>query len=145
MMLIQSLLIHYVGVEQWSRAYCPVQPYQLLTTNIAESLNSCIRHACKLPICSLLEFLHNLLQRWFCDKHDLAESRVHRLTESAATHVEHSSNLSQYMQVRPVDNLIYKIKDEMSQYTGSLMDRTCTCRHFQMDLLPCSHAVAAIR
>lgn len=120
MMLIQSLLIHYVGVEQWSRAYCPVQPYQLLTTNIAESLNSCIRH-------------------------DLAESRVHRLTESAATHVEHSSNLSQYMQVRPVDNLIYKIKDEMSQYTGSLMDRTCICRHFQMDLLPCSHAVAAIR
>ena len=32
-------------VRKWSRAYCPVRRYDLMTTNIAESMNSILRHA----------------------------------------------------------------------------------------------------
>ena len=37
-------------VHKWSRAYCPVRRYDLMTTNIAKSMNSTLRHARKLLI-----------------------------------------------------------------------------------------------
>ena len=42
-------------VCKWSRAYCPVRQYDLMTTNIVESMNSALRHACKLLITQLMK------------------------------------------------------------------------------------------
>ena len=36
-------------VCKWCRAYCPIRRYDLMTTNIVESMNSTLRHARKLP------------------------------------------------------------------------------------------------
>ena len=52
-------------VRKWSRVYCPVQRYDLMTTNIAKSMNSALRHARKLPITSLMESIRAMLQKWF--------------------------------------------------------------------------------
>ena len=45
------------NVRKWSRAYCPVRRYDLMTTNIAELMNSALRHTCKLSITPLMENL----------------------------------------------------------------------------------------
>ena len=50
-------------VRKWSRAYCPVRRYDLMTTNIAESMNSTLRHARKLLIIPLMESIHAMLQK----------------------------------------------------------------------------------
>ena len=67
-------------VRKWSRAYCPVRQYDLMTINIAESMNSTLRHACKLPITPLIEFIHAMLQKWFHDKRILIERTATLLT-----------------------------------------------------------------
>ena len=48
-------------VCKWSRAYCPVRRYDLMTTNIVESMNSALKHARKLPITPLMESIHAML------------------------------------------------------------------------------------
>ena len=51
-------------VHKWSRAYCLVRRCDLMTTNIAESMNSALRHARKLPITPLMESIRAMLQKW---------------------------------------------------------------------------------
>ena len=48
-------------VRKWSHAYCPVRQYDLMTTNITESMNSALRHARKLPITSFMESIRAML------------------------------------------------------------------------------------
>ena len=50
-------------VRKWSCAYCLVRRYDLMTTNIAKSMNSALRHARKLPITPFMESIHALLQK----------------------------------------------------------------------------------
>ena len=48
-------------VRKWSRTYCLVRRYDLMTTNIAESMNSALRHTRKLSITLLIESIHAML------------------------------------------------------------------------------------
>ena len=60
-------------VHKWSHAYCLVRQYDLMTTNIAESMNSALRHAHKLPITPLMESIRAMLQKWFHNRRIFAE------------------------------------------------------------------------
>ncbi|TYK24382.1 protein FAR-RED ELONGATED HYPOCOTYL 3-like [Cucumis melo var. makuwa] len=44
-----------IGFAKWSRAYSPRRRYNVMTTNISESLNSAMPKARELPICLMLE------------------------------------------------------------------------------------------
>ncbi|KAA0060373.1 protein FAR1-RELATED SEQUENCE 3-like [Cucumis melo var. makuwa] len=44
-----------IGFAKWSCAYSPRRRYNVMTTNISESLNSAMLKARELPICSMLE------------------------------------------------------------------------------------------
>ena len=50
-------------VRKWSRAYCPIRRYDLMITNIVESMNLALRHARKLPITPLMESIRAMLQK----------------------------------------------------------------------------------
>ncbi|KAA0037331.1 MuDRA-like transposase [Cucumis melo var. makuwa] len=54
-----------VGIARWSRVHCPGRRYNMMTTNIAESMNSILKEPRDLPIASFLENVRALLQRWF--------------------------------------------------------------------------------
>ena len=50
-------------VRKWSCACCSVRRYDLMTTNIVESMNSALRHARKLSITPLMESIRAMLQK----------------------------------------------------------------------------------
>ena len=43
--------------HKWSRAYSPIRRYWLMTSNIAKSMNNVLRHARKLLVTTLVEFI----------------------------------------------------------------------------------------
>ena len=47
--------------------------------------------------------------------------------------------------MHPVDNFIYQVKGEQKYRFMNLIERTCTFRRFDLDLLPCAHVAAVIR
>ena len=44
-----------------------------------------------------------------------------------------------------MDNSVYHVKGGTKDRVVNLTDKTCTCRRFNLDLIPYSHACAAIR
>ena len=65
-----------------------VQRYSLITTNIAESMNSTLRHAYKLPITPLVEFIRAMMHGRFYDKRNVVERLETILTKRASVHVK---------------------------------------------------------
>ncbi|KAA0062580.1 MuDRA-like transposase [Cucumis melo var. makuwa] len=86
-----------VGIARWSRVHCPGRRYNMMTINIAESMNSILKEPRDLPIASFLENVRALLQH--LDKEEVV----------------------------------------------NLQTKECTCKEFQAEQLPCSHAIAAAR
>ncbi|KAK4837032.1 hypothetical protein QYF36_002259 [Acer negundo] len=50
---------------RWSRAYCSVRHYRGMTSNIVECMNNCLRYARQLPITTLVEYIRDMMQKWF--------------------------------------------------------------------------------
>ncbi|KAK2637503.1 hypothetical protein Ddye_032295 [Dipteronia dyeriana] len=69
-----------VGPERWSRAYSPVRGYRLMTSSIAKSMNSCLVHARQMPITTMIEFIRDMLQKWFYKHRTKAEKTQTQLT-----------------------------------------------------------------
>ena len=58
-------------VRKWARAHFKGDRYNLLTSNIAESINRALSGARSLPIVHLLESIRLMMTRWFATrKHD---------------------------------------------------------------------------
>ena len=51
----------------------------MMTSNIAESLNSAIKNARELPITTLLEYLRGLMQEWTSTNKNIALSTFRKL------------------------------------------------------------------
>lgn len=65
-------IIDNLDKAKWSRAYFPGDRYSIMTSNSAESLNAITRHARKLPICMLLEFMRATTQKWYHERRKIA-------------------------------------------------------------------------
>ena len=71
-----------IGFAKWSRAYSPRRRYNVMTTNISESLNSAMLKAKELPICSMLEVLRMMLQIWFFERRNEVDYQVTNFTKT---------------------------------------------------------------
>ncbi|XP_017980995.1 PREDICTED: uncharacterized protein LOC108663021 [Theobroma cacao] len=59
-----------IGPQRWAVACSSVRRYQMMTSNIAEYVNSCLKHARQMPITVLIEFIIDMFQRWFHDRYE---------------------------------------------------------------------------
>ncbi|KAK2644974.1 hypothetical protein Ddye_020169, partial [Dipteronia dyeriana] len=72
-----------VGPHRWSRAYCPVRRYGGMTSNIVERMNNCLRYARQLPITTLVEYVRDMMQKWFHERRDAASRNTTQLSRWA--------------------------------------------------------------
>ncbi|KAA0053232.1 MuDRA-like transposase [Cucumis melo var. makuwa] len=49
------------------------------------------------------------------------------------------------MKVNPIDCYQFYVKDLDKEEVVNLQTKECTCKEFQVEQLPCSHAIAAVR
>ncbi|XP_075076702.1 uncharacterized protein LOC142163328 [Nicotiana tabacum] len=59
--------------ERWARSCSPQRRYDMLTTNIVESMNSVLLEARELPILRMMDFIQVKLQHWFYERRNKAE------------------------------------------------------------------------
>ncbi|KAK2642791.1 hypothetical protein Ddye_024554 [Dipteronia dyeriana] len=133
------------GQHKWSRVHCPDRRYRVMTTNAAECINSCLKFSRQLPMLTLAEFIRNMLQRWFHDRHRAAQFMRHQLTNTVHLVILKRVDKYNFMTVNPVDWNIFSVKLAGKKWTVDLALMTCTCNKFQMDLLLCSLPLAAVR
>ncbi|KAI5351233.1 hypothetical protein L3X38_004124 [Prunus dulcis] len=134
------------GLHKWSRAHMDGRRYNVMTTNIAESINPVLRFARMLPMVHLIDEIINLLVKWFSKRCDFAlkcsstlcpdfgEKKLRRRLECASR-----------MNVVKLNHVEYNVVDGDMDGHVHLTNNTCSCKKFQLEQLPCKHVVAVCR
>ncbi|KAK2656209.1 hypothetical protein Ddye_009261 [Dipteronia dyeriana] len=133
------------GTHRWSRAYYPVRRYGRMTSNIVECMNNCLQYARQLPITTLVEYVRDMMHKWFHERLDAASRNTTQLSRWATEKLTKKNETSHKYMVRPIDHVNFNVKDGEKDDLVNISEKTCPCKQFQNDLLPCSHALAAIR
>ncbi|KAH6767415.1 hypothetical protein C2S52_018398 [Perilla frutescens var. hirtella] len=129
---------------RWAQCKSPVRRYEFMTSNCAECLNGRLRWARRLPVCTLLECVRTLIGCWFYEQRKNAIWRSHPLTQYAVGEVAKSIEQGKTMTVQPISSMKFKVTSGMKHYTIDLSVRKCSCLEFDLNLIPCPHAAAAI-
>ncbi|XP_010513344.1 PREDICTED: uncharacterized protein LOC104789323 [Camelina sativa] len=133
-----------IGFCHWTRAYFLGERYNVMTTNVAESLNAVLKEARELPIISLLEFIRTTLMSWFAMRREAGRSKISEIPPKLREVIHQNFEKSVRFGVKRVDKFEYEVvgTGEVSHYV-KLVDRTCSCRAFDLLRLPCPHAISA--
>ena len=134
-----------VGVEKFSRVHSPRKRTSFMTTNIAESMNSCLVPLRKLPITAMAECIRDLLQRWFYDRRTNAREMSTYLTTFADEHIKDLTDTANKSEIHPINFNTFKVHDKWIPRIIDLDKSSCSCRQWDLDELPCSHAMAVAR
>ncbi|KAL0555836.1 hypothetical protein IC582_004337 [Cucumis melo] len=117
----------------------------MMTINRAESMNSILKEPRDLPIASFLEHVRALLQRWFWERREEGIKVTSTLTKWAELVLQKKQERALIMKVNPIDCYQFLVKDLDKEEVVNLQTQECTCKEFQAEQLPCSHAIAAAR
>ncbi|KAL5553646.1 hypothetical protein UlMin_041047 [Ulmus minor] len=100
-----------------------------MTTNISECINAILLKERELPVTALAEEMRSFVQRWHYERRTEAEKCKTRLMPS----------------LDPANDTVYTVLDGDKNGVVDLQARTYSCRRFQLEQLPCAHAMIAIR
>nr|XP_009622369.1 uncharacterized protein LOC104113789 [Nicotiana tomentosiformis] len=135
--------LYDIGYHRWSRIHTTVNRTWTMTSNIAESLNAVTKYARELPIVELLEYMRTLHERWTNEKLLKANGTFTYLGKKYNKELEDNGTLSQKMRVRASTDYIHIVIDGVKRFIVCLHNKRCSCGQFQLDELPCAHALAA--
>ncbi|XP_008224123.1 PREDICTED: uncharacterized protein LOC103323880 [Prunus mume] len=135
-----------VGVQKWSRAHCDGRRYNVMTTNIVESINSVLRFARMLPVLHLIDEITNLLVCWFRQRRELAmKSHSTLCPDLGEIKLRKRLDAASRMNVVKINDVEFNVLDGDLNGLVHLQNRTCTCRKFDLEQFPCKHAIAVCR
>nr|XP_009776155.1 PREDICTED: protein FAR1-RELATED SEQUENCE 5-like [Nicotiana sylvestris] len=137
--------LYDIGYHRWSRVHDMLNRTWTMTSKIAESLNAVTKYARELPIVELLEYMRTLLERWTKEKLLKAKGTFTYLGFKFNKELDDNRTLSHKLRVRASTDYIHTVLDGVRRYIICLENKRCSCEQFQLDELPCPHAMAALR
>ncbi|KAM6590477.1 hypothetical protein CsatA_013082 [Cannabis sativa] len=116
-----------------------------MTSNISESLNAANLAARELPITTLLECLRALVQQWTHTNRTKAHNTFTKLSPTGEDILLKNYTYSLNLEVKATTDYLFEVTRMKESWEVDLEKRTCTCNMFQIDEMPCGHAVAVMR
>lgn len=129
----------------WTRSHFERNRFNMMTSNIAESLNKTLLPVRDSPIMAMFEFIRHKLSTWFESRRcEISKMKGNVPKEIEKINVEQLV-LSTGLLVLPCSTWIFEVTNAPTgfSFTVDLEKRTCTCLEFQTLGLPCRHAIAA--
>ncbi|KAL5570617.1 hypothetical protein UlMin_027192 [Ulmus minor] len=118
-----------VGLDRWTRSHAPSRRYNIMTTNISESLNAVLVKVKELPITAFVNEIWLFCQKWFHERRTKAGGCTSMMSKDVIC----------------ADQYTFDVVDGDRNYCVDMALWTCTCRKFQLDQLPCDHVLAVVR
>ncbi|CAA7055018.1 unnamed protein product [Microthlaspi erraticum] len=128
---------HNLDTYNWER-------FNIKTSNIAESINSAVKKAKGYPLPSLLEFIREKLSHWFMKRRENALTLTTLHSKGVEYLLAVREHYAGFMDVERIDDWQFSVKSGAGLYNVDLELRTCSCGVFEVEKIPCSHAIAAI-
>nr|XP_017245417.1 PREDICTED: uncharacterized protein LOC108217078 [Daucus carota subsp. sativus] len=140
-----QLFLEEIGYEKWSKVHSTNNRYSNMTSNVAESLNSVIISIRELPICTMLESLRSLIQKWSWRNRNEATATSTILTRKYEDQLKKNYTFSVDLTVHPTNHIIFEVVNADKKNIVDLSNKTCTCKRFELDQIPCGHAIAVLQ
>ncbi|KAL3339973.1 hypothetical protein AABB24_028540 [Solanum stoloniferum] len=134
-----------VGFHRWSRAFFPENRYNIMTTNIAESVNSMFLDEREYPITALFDAINRRFAEKFHERRMKFINAPTIFIPSIEKDIAKNINLGNKLLVHQTANYKYIVTGQDEVATVDLLDKSCTCKVFDIDKIPCPHAMAALR
>ncbi|XP_010424266.1 PREDICTED: uncharacterized protein LOC104709329 [Camelina sativa] len=131
--------------RKWARSYAPSNRYNIMTTNIAESFNSMLKEPRELPVLSLLETIRLTLTSWFRERREKAAKHDKLVTPQVVKKLVLRFSDAMKLDVFQVDEDEFEVKDNINKFIVHLKNMHCSCCVFDIDKIPCIHAIAAAK
>jgi hypothetical protein len=144
--------MYVLGIHRhlWAPPFMTAKTWGHPTSNIVESINSLLLEDRKLAIVDLLNALwHKVMDLRFTRlndaTHKIATLRGQLHTEFALERLKDSLKFAQQRRVLCQDRLHGSVVSfSGASYTVDLENASCTCGRFQVNNIPCGHAIALI-
>ncbi|XP_073289076.1 uncharacterized protein [Primulina huaijiensis] len=131
------------SLDRWTRAYCPKTRSNIMTTNGVESINARLLEERKLSIIALLDSVQKLASSWFARYRHASIASNTNLTPTIEGILRSRFTDAQGMQVFELGRLEFDVRSREHSAIVDLESKRCTCRVFDIDRIPCAHAIAA--
>lgn len=130
--------------QNWANAYFPGKRYGEMYSNVAECFNNWIDEARELPVTKLVDTIRVKIMKMRTERRAIDSKWKRILTKDIDNKLEVSYNKTRTWVIRSSTEFLYEVNSGPS-VTVDLERRTCSCRWWQIDGLPCDHAVVVIR
>ncbi|XP_020102083.1 uncharacterized protein LOC109719708 [Ananas comosus] len=118
--------------------------YSILTSNCAETINSVIRHLKGLPITYLVEETRKKTACYFYQRKNNGENITSVVTPYAEKILGSSREASRFYMLNPSIDVLFQVIAADHTDVVDLSKKTCSCKRWDIDGIPCNHAMAAI-
>ncbi|XP_047264246.1 uncharacterized protein LOC107853237 [Capsicum annuum] len=145
---VAFFLKHDLGFEKWSRAYFPSNRFNVMTTNITESVNAMLIAEREYPMASIFNSITKRFGEIF------RERRAYILKYKDNKFVPAVENILRDNISEGDSFYVDKVSWDKRQFTvfGSscmakvdLLERSRSCKKFDLVKIPCEHTMAALR
>ncbi|XP_069153707.1 uncharacterized protein [Solanum lycopersicum] len=137
--------LEYAGYEKWSRVHATVNRGRMMTSNIAECINGCLVEARQLTILEFLEEVRILFGSWHCKNREVASYTKDTLGRKFEELLIINAAKSSKMEVVPSSEFIFSVYENGRRYIVCFERKVCCCGRFNLDEIPCSHAIAVLK
>ncbi|XP_048605532.1 uncharacterized protein LOC106354871 [Brassica napus] len=119
--------------------------YNLMSSNIAESLNKALVPARDSPVMALFEFIRRMISRWFVSRQRKISKMSGEIPPAVDELMENNIEDARAYAVMPLSAFEFEVTLKTTGFGSSvnLETRSCTCLEFQKVGIPCRHAIAA--
>jgi len=108
-------------------------------------MNSVLKDARDFPVVGLIDYIREMLQKWYYERHVEAEKCTSQLTPPLEEKMCLKYNeLNGWNAIRISPNEFQVVK-KMETYIVNLEESTCTYRQFDLDKFPWLHSITIVR
>ncbi|KAL5554484.1 hypothetical protein UlMin_041885 [Ulmus minor] len=140
---IAQYLKEIVGFELWAQAHFPGKRYNIMTSNVAESLNSMFKKSREFHVVALLDAIQAKMSSWFNDRCKIAVGIKSPLMPLMEEKVREQWNEAETFKVNQLNAIKFDVRGDLIEALVDLGRRSCSYKVFDIEKLPCSHAIAA--
>ncbi|XP_049382778.1 uncharacterized protein LOC125847128 [Solanum stenotomum] len=144
---VAVVLEHDIDFEKWSRAYFPGNRYDVMTTNIAESLNVMLIDEIEYPVTSIFNSIAKRFGELFRKRdayilRSMGNQMVLVVEKIARKKMIEGDSL--YVEnITGGDNQFTVFDAGVTAYMD-LLEKSCACREYDLIKIPCTYAMTVL-
>ena len=142
---IARYLQEQVRFEMWSRAHFKGNRYNIMTTNMSESMNAMLKDVRDYPVIALFNFIQAKMSEWFNNRRVEASKIKTLLTPSVEKTLRERHNKAGFLTATRLNTVEFQVTGGEATVIVNIGARSCTCRVFDLEQIPCEHAISCCR